>query len=220
MLTSIASLALMLLLARLPFGGALFGSGGPNAYMTLLSYSSDPLPLITTHEIRRERPRRPVESIVRREVLPESDLLVDELEELELVRPGIDARVQHRLPAVAASLTLHDLTSTSEFMQTAITAPVVDSPPRLRIGSMLIDYPLSALRKAIEGLVIVRFTVETDGRAYGIDIVSGLEPACDAAVVDALRDARFFPGQFRGRNVPALSQLAVRFRIDERGGYY
>ena len=118
-------------------------------------------------------------------------------------------------------MTLHDLANTSRYMHTAITAPVVDDPPRLRIGSMLIEYPFSALKKAIEGLVIVRFIVETDGRAYGIDVVSGLEPACDAAVVNALRDARFIPGQFRGRNVPALSQMAIRFRIEEASsGYY
>jgi TonB family protein len=98
-------------------------------------------------------------------------------------------------------------------MHTAISAPTVDDAPRLRIGTMLIEYPLAALKKAIQGLVIVRFTVETDGRAYGINVVSGLGPECDAAVVSALRDARFIPGSYDGRRVPALSQIAVHFKI-------
>lgn len=221
MLTSICTLTIMLLLAKLPLGHSFFGSNDFEAYLSVSHYPDDALSLITSHEIGPDRPQRPVERLLPNEILPESDLVPDDLMEIELDQPGVNAPVAHRLTAALASLTLHDLANTSRYMQTAITAPVVDDPPRLRIGSMLIEYPLSALKKAIEGLVIVRFTVETDGRAYGIDVVSGLEPACDAAVVSALRDARFVPGQFRGRNVPALSQMAIRFRIEEGSlGFY
>lgn len=221
MLTCIGTLATLLILAKLPLGTSLFGSDKITAFMATSSYPDDPLPFITAHEIRRERPKRPTERLLPNEVLPESDLGPDELMEIDLDQPGIDAPVAHRPATTVASLALHDLVNTSRYMQTAISTPVVDDPPKLRIGSMLIEYPLSALKKAIEGLVIVRFMVERDGRAYDIAVVSGLEPACDAAVVSALRDARFIPGQSRGRDVPALSQMAIRFKIeDSSSGLY
>lgn len=220
MLTSIGTLAMMILIARLPFDSRLFGSGGLGRYVTASDASSEPLPLITAHEIRSEAPRRLIDRFLLDTALPESDLDPDALEEIEAERPGFEAVVAPRAPTATASLTLPDLTSTSRFMQTAIVPPLVDDPPRLHFGSMLIEYPLSALKKAVEGLVIVRFTVETDGRAYDIDVVSSLEPECDDAVVRALRAARFVPGKSKGRHVPALSQIAVHFKIEERAGPY
>lgn len=214
MLTCIGTLTVMLLLVKMPLGDSFFGSDDFSVYTTSSIYPNESLPLITAHEIRSEAPQRPAFRFLPNEVLPESDLVPDELTEVDLDRPGFDAPIAHQRAAVVASLSLHDLANTSRYMQTGINTPVADDPPKLRIGSMLIEYPISALKKAIEGLVIVRFIVEPDGRAYGIDVVSGLEPACDAAVVSALRDARFIPGQSRGRDVPSLSQLAVRFRIE------
>lgn len=221
MLTCIGTLGVMLFLAKLPFGGALFGSDDFSAYLSSPDYSDEELPLITAHEIRLNTPQRPVERFLPEEVLPVSDLVPDDLTDIDMDRPGINAPVALQRAAAVASMTLHDLANTSKYMQTAITAPVVEDAPRLRLGTMLIEYPMSALKKAIEGLVIVRFIVEPDGRAYGIDVVSGLEPECDAAVVSALRDARFIPGQSGGRNVPALSQMAVRFKIENgSSGFY
>lgn len=221
MLTCIGTLTVLLLLAKAPLGDSFFGSGKFSAYVSSSSYFDEPLPLITAHENRPDTPQRPAARFLPNEVLPESDLLPDELTEIALDRPGFDAPIAPQRAAAMASLSLHDLSNTSRYMHTAIRAPVADDPPKLRMGSMLIEYPRSALKKAIEGMVIVRFIVEPDGRAYDIDVVSGLEPACDAAVVSALRDAWFIPGQSQGQDVPSLSQLAVRFRIDDRSsGFY
>lgn len=219
MLTCAGTLGFMLLLTKLPLARPLFGGSGdiyraPNVRM------SEPLPLITAHEVRTQRPQRPVELFHPAELLPESDFVAEELEEVDLDRAGINVPVAARLPEMIATTNLHDLTSTSRYMRTAITAPTVEEPPRLRIGSMLIEYPVAALKKAVQGLVVVRFMVETDGRAYSIDVVRGLEPSCDAAVVNALKDARFVPGRASGREVPTLSQMAIRFRIKGPSGYY
>lgn len=80
---------------------------------------------------------------------------------------------------------------------------------------MFVRYPLSALKKAVEGLVIVRFVVETSGRASGIRVVKGLDPACDAEVVQAIENARFLPGKREGKEVPAFSQMTVRFVLED-----
>lgn len=219
MLTSIATLILFLLLANLPLKFPFSGSGGVYTYLPPRP-TSEPMTLITAHEVRSEVPGRPVERFLPNDVLPEDELKSDKLETAEITGRNAHGRIAHRRAAAVATLTLRDLVKTGGFLQTANTAPVVDTPPKLRIGSMLIEYPFSALKKAIEGLVIVRFTVEPDGRAYGIDVVRSLEPSCDAAVVQALRDARFVPGQSKGRSVPALAQMAIHFRIEERSGIY
>ena len=216
MIGYVLALSFLLLLVKLPPDISLPGVSNMRALMAPHELTQEFLPLVTAHEIRsdasepeRAAPPKPVEDVVDAE--GESDAIPT----AEAPRPTrLQSPIAHRRPeAVTSSIRLVDLAGTSRYMHTAISAPTVDDAPRLHLGSMLIEYPLAALKKAIQGLVIVRFTVETDGRAYGIDIVSGLEPECDAAVVSALREARFTPGSDGGRIVPALSQMAVHFKI-------
>ena len=106
---------------------------------------------------------------------------------------------------------------TRKLLRHAYGPPTVDEPPEVRAGSMLVRYPISALKKAIEGLVIARFVVETSGRASGVTVVKGLDPECDAEVVEAVENARFVPGRRDGKEVPAYSQITVRFVLDRSG---
>lgn len=92
--------------------------------------------------------------------------------------------------------------------------PGVDRAPQLQALTIDVEYPRDAQRKAIEGRVVLNFVVEPDGRAYAIEVVESLFPSCDLAAVRAVRAARFIPGYYRGKAVPALSTLAIRFMLE------
>lgn len=216
----VISLALLLTLTKLPIDRSLLESNILRTFIAPPDRSIEWLPVATRHESAAEFRKRtsaiPLQTSATEtqilETVPEQ--ATANLEAESSPRAQLGSRVpSRRVEAVSSSTNLASLTATTRYMHTAISAPTVDDAPRLRIGTMLIDYPLSALKKAIQGLVIVRFIVETDGRAYDIDVVSGLEPECDEAVVSALRDARFIPGRAGGRTVPAVSQIAVHFKI-------
>lgn len=216
MIGYVLSLSLLLLLVKLPPSMSFSGITGMHDFMAPRPSENDHLPMITAHELRSDA--APSQSIMPTEAVEDLPEAGDGTEESSMAETpqliGVDTPVSTRRPeAVATSVSLVSLAATTRYMHTAISAPTVDDAPRLRIGTMLIEYPLAALKKAIQGLVIVRFTVETDGRAYGINVVSGLGPECDAAVVSALKEARFVPGRYAGRRVPALSQIAVHFKI-------
>ncbi len=92
-----------------------------------------------------------------------------------------------------------------------------EQPPRI-IGGLgayyiHIEYPEEAIRAGIEGRLVLRFVVETDGRPSNIQVIQPLHPLLDSAAVAALRRVRFVPGKQNGRPVRVRMQLPVRFRL-------
>jgi TonB family protein len=85
---------------------------------------------------------------------------------------------------------------------------------RLRDG---LAYPDFERRNGVEGRVIVAFVVDVDGVAWGVTVARGVSPGLDAAAVEAVRAARFTPGQRNGRPVAVRFTLPVTFRTGARG---
>lgn len=78
-----------------------------------------------------------------------------------------------------------------------------------------IVYPKAAERKEIQGQVILRFEVQSDGTVGKIVIHQSLSPECDQAAVDVVRKLkRFIPAKKNGRPIPVWFTLPVRFQIE------
>lgn len=76
-------------------------------------------------------------------------------------------------------------------------------------------YPAVALENEIEGRVTLRFVVSKTGKISNIEVLRGIDPACDreaVRVVSSMPD--WVPGKQNGRNVPVLFILPVVFRIN------
>ena len=90
-------------------------------------------------------------------------------------------------------------------------------PPSIRGGLgayyINIEYPPEAVEQEIEGRLVLRFVVGTDGRARDILVTESLHPLCDSAAVRALRQTTFAPGRQDGKKVSVRMQLPVRFRL-------
>ena len=76
-------------------------------------------------------------------------------------------------------------------------------------------YPERLRALAIEGTVVVRFTVDTTGRVEtkSAQILSSTNPEFSRAVLDALEGFRFKPAEVSGRRVAALAEMPFEFRI-------
>jgi TonB family protein len=100
-----------------------------------------------------------------------------------------------------------DTVATSEWRGTEVLMHVVtQAKPR---------YPDNLRQAAIEGRVLVQFSVDTLGRVdpASVTIISSTHELFTRAVRDALGGFRFRPAEVNGRRVRALAQMPFEFSI-------
>jgi TonB family protein len=90
----------------------------------------------------------------------------------------------------------------------------LDQAPRLLAKSVKVRYPWDALRRGLQGLVVVHFFIDSKGRTSSIRVLESSCPPCDGAAVRAIERARFTPGRQNGKNVGTYSRLGVRFILN------
>ena len=75
-------------------------------------------------------------------------------------------------------------------------------------------YPESAKERGVQGRVILRFAVETDGKVGRTSVLKGVDPDLDAEalrVVSTLPDFR--PGKQDGKPVPVWYMVPITFTL-------
>jgi TonB family protein len=79
-------------------------------------------------------------------------------------------------------------------------------------------YPDSLQARGVEGLVVIRFIVDTAGHADSatLRVIEGSHPAFVDAVRIALPRMRFIPAELDGRHVPVLVMQEFRFVIQRK----
>jgi protein TonB len=89
----------------------------------------------------------------------------------------------------------------------------VDEKPRIA-RQVEPEYPEEARRQGIEGRVVARLLVMTDGSVARLSIVSAKPPRIfDRTVLEAIGKWRFHPARFQGRDVAAWVMLPIRFDL-------
>ncbi len=94
---------------------------------------------------------------------------------------------------------------------------IVDQMPEL-IGGLStiqsrIKYPDEAKRAGIEGRVFVQFTVDEKGDVIDAEVVQGIGYGCDEAALNAVRQAKFIPGQQDGVVVRVRMSIPITFKL-------
>ena len=75
-------------------------------------------------------------------------------------------------------------------------------------------YPDAALKQGVQGMVILRFVVERDGRVGEIQVRSSLSPGCDREAIRVVKSMpRFIPAKLNGRPVRKWFTVPIRFII-------
>jgi protein TonB len=92
---------------------------------------------------------------------------------------------------------------TAVFVETVSARPLDNPSPR---------FPAEAMRRGIEGRVVLRLAVSADGRVSRVDVVQSAGYAIlDEAAVDAARHWIFEPARRQGNRVASCVTLPVRF---------
>ena len=77
-------------------------------------------------------------------------------------------------------------------------------------------YPITAMEKDVDGIVIVEFTVNTDGSVSDVKVHKGFDEDCDNEAVRLVKSfPDFKPGKQRGQNVRVRCTVPVRFRLQK-----
>jgi len=76
------------------------------------------------------------------------------------------------------------------------------------------DYPESARRARLQGIVILEATITTSGEVRQVRVLKSVNPLLDEAAVRAVRAWRYRPATLNGRAVPVYLTVTVRFGID------
>ena len=79
------------------------------------------------------------------------------------------------------------------------------------------SYPAAALDAGVEGDVIVRLQIDSNGRVSHAAVIGhdgGVDPALDRAAIQALQQWRFQPAMRDGRAINSVVQVPVEFRSE------
>lgn len=111
----------------------------------------------------------------------------------------------------SAPMSLEDAASA----QDAFTLTDVDTTAARDPGSAAPAYPASLKARSIEGVAVVRFVVDTTGRAdpASFQLIETNHPLFGAAVRDALPGMKFRPASMGSRKVRQLVEQPFVFRI-------
>lgn len=94
---------------------------------------------------------------------------------------------------------------------------VVEEMPELIGGIQSIQekikYPDVARQAGIEGLVIIQFVVNEQGKVEDPKVIRGIGGGCDEEAIRVIKDARFKPGKQRGQPVRVQYSLPVFFKL-------
>lgn len=78
-----------------------------------------------------------------------------------------------------------------------------------------LKYPSQAKRIGIEGMVIVRFVVNTDGSIQDIELVRSIGGGCDEMTKQVIENSpNWVPGKMSGRAVRSRMTMPIRFRLN------
>lgn len=78
-----------------------------------------------------------------------------------------------------------------------------------------IHYPADAQEKGVQGIVLVTFVVDKEGRVKDAAVKRSLSPSCDKAALEAVKKlGRFKPARKDGRVIATRMMLPVAFRLN------
>lgn len=78
-----------------------------------------------------------------------------------------------------------------------------------------LEYPSQAKRMGIEGMVIVRFVVNTDGSIQDLELVRTIGGGCDEVAREVIENSpKWTPGKIRGQVVRSRMTMPIRFKLN------
>jgi protein TonB len=78
-----------------------------------------------------------------------------------------------------------------------------------------LTYPRQAQRMGIEGTVLVRFVINTDGSVQDVEVVRSVDLDLDKAAIDVIsKSPKWKPGLHHGRPVRSRMTIPIKFKLN------
>jgi len=78
-------------------------------------------------------------------------------------------------------------------------------------------YPSRALEDELEGTVVVRALINTEGKVEKTDVIKSLGLGCDESAAITVRYTDFLPAKLNGREINAFTDITVNFKLPSKG---
>jgi TonB family protein len=89
----------------------------------------------------------------------------------------------------------------------------VTRPEVIESSRTLPDYPEAAQRAGLEGVVVLKATIDAQGRLQDLRVLRGVDPLLDEAALAAVRQWRFRPATRDGKPVRVEYMLTLDFHL-------
>ena len=99
--------------------------------------------------------------------------------------------------------------------ETAFNLTDIDEPPKV-VRAVMPRYPFSAAKDGIEGRVVIRFVVDSEGNAQEPDVVEAEpEGVFDETALATIIKYKFKPAVKNGKNVDCIVRMPIKFELGE-----
>jgi TonB family protein len=92
------------------------------------------------------------------------------------------------------------------FEQRGVTMPIV-------VREVKPSYTYDAMQEKVAGAVVMTCIVQLTGMCEQTQVTKSLDPRLDKQAVNALRNWRFQPGEYRGKPVPVMVTVEMTFTV-------
>lgn len=145
-----------------------------------------------------------------------SEIAADSLEQVFCTAPGrCDPERVERLFARAAGREAQVVRSLRETVEEVRRAEAgLDAPVR-PLGDVQLDLPRRLLRRKVQGEIVLRVSLDTEGLPLGVEVEStDLPPEFSAFLVEEVGGWRFTPPRRFGRPVTATARLPIPIQVN------
>lgn len=167
--------------------------------------------LVSMEEIvqtkQKERPPSPPRPAVPVEV-PNSEIIQDEFIAIDA---ELDFDQPLEIPPPPAEAVEEKEEAPEDFFVVVEEMPVLIGG--IKAIQEQIKYPNNAKVAGIEGLVIIQFVVNEEGRVENPHVIRGIGGGCDEEAIRVIKQARFKPGKQRGQAVRVQYSVPVFFKL-------
>lgn len=159
-----------------------------------------------------KQPQAKIEETVIQERLIEPVVMSDSKEAIPLPQP-VEEPVQQKVEAIKAETApVKEAELTVKPSEPKDVEFGGDFGPKFLHREMPV-YPLIARRLGKEGRVVLRLTIDENGRLLNVEVIEGAGYGFTEAAVEAVKRSTFLPAKIEGRPAPSRAILPIRFTL-------
>lgn len=162
--------------------------------------------------IKQDLPANPQMKIAKNEVGSKSEAQTPEpVKQTEAVKQPLENTTA---PAEGEAVEMESETSGDDVPE-FVANPDQQPEPEGGIGAIIrnITYPESAIKRQIQGTVLVNVTVDQSGNAIRCDIRKSVDRILDEAAVETIYNSKFIPAMHQGKKVTSTVAIPVKFKL-------